>query len=108
MDLQLLMPWLLAATTILNLGTLVYNLMSSSSKKNAAAISDLTALMAAHGSRIQSLESDMKHLPDAKAVADLRLAISDLGGKIGRMEESQSNSARTINRVEEFLLKQAS
>jgi hypothetical protein len=35
---------------------------------------------------------------------EMRLQISDMAGNIGRMEESQKGVARTINRVEDFLI----
>lgn len=105
MELQEMMPLMLAATTIINLATMVYNILTSTSKKNAAEILKVASALSDHAIRIQSIEGEMKHLPDAKAVMALQLVISDLSGQLGQIKESQSSAARDISLMKEFLLK---
>lgn len=117
MDINQVLPWIVAANTLVVLATALYAFLTSGAKKTATALdqfkSSLDATMqklgetiAAQDRRIQVLETEMKHLPDAKAFGDLRLAISELAGKVGRMEENQMGVSRTVHRVEDFLMKQ--
>lgn len=117
-ELEPMKAWLGFIALVISVGTTIWMMLTSPAKKTASdlqshkehAEGEMRALMqavTALGARTQSLESEMKHLPDAKAVMEMRLAIAELSGKIGRMEESQSGVARTVNRVEEFLLKGA-
>ena len=54
--------------------------------------------------RLTQIEAEMKHLPDEKALMELKLSISEMKGGLGRMEESISGLTRTTHRVEEYLL----
>lgn len=116
MDMEDLRSWLGLLALLISVGTSIWMFLTSGAKKTANELAEfkkvdaeekkamMTAITAL-GQRTQSLESDMKHLPDAKAVMEMRLSISELSGKIGRMEESQIGVARTVNRVEDFLMK---
>ncbi|WP_258593408.1 DUF2730 family protein [Mesorhizobium sp. AR07] len=117
MDLNLLMPWLGAAALILSLGNTVNGFFTSGAKQTAkdltttkndlvGLISTLTKLVEDQDRRLQAVEIEMKHLPDAKSFMELRLSISDMAGKMGRLEESQLGVSRTVRRVENFLMKQ--
>ncbi|MER9851232.1 DUF2730 family protein [Mesorhizobium sp. M0106] len=117
MDLNLLMPWLGAAALILSLGNTINGFFTSGAKKTAADLvttrSDLTGLIATltklvedQDRRVQAIEIEMKHLPDAKAFVDLRLSISEMSGKMGRMEENQIGVSRTVLRIDNFLMQQ--
>ncbi|RWN30138.1 MAG: hypothetical protein EOR97_17350 [Mesorhizobium sp.] len=57
-----------------------------------------------HASRVQSIESDMKHLPDVKSFTDLRLAVAEIKGEAGKQAEVVNGIARTVHRMENFLL----
>lgn len=116
MDMENARSWLGLLSLLISVGTSIWLFLTSGAKKTANELAEfrkqdaeekkkLMEAVAALGQRTQALESDMRHLPDAKAVMDMRLSISELSGKIGRMEESQIGVARTVNRVEDFLLK---
>ncbi|UVK47623.1 DUF2730 family protein [Mesorhizobium sp. AR07] len=111
------MPWLGAAALILSLGNTVNGFFTSGAKQTAkdltttkndlvGLISTLTKLVEDQDRRLQAVEIEMKHLPDAKSFMELRLSISDMAGKMGRLEESQLGVSRTVRRVENFLMKQ--
>ncbi|MER8439567.1 hypothetical protein NKJ73_23655 [Mesorhizobium sp. M0074] len=115
MDITPLMPWLVAISTILSLGTTVFTLVTSGAKKTATDLSthkketgeryaELEKTLDGHGARIQSIESEMKHLPDATAFMDLRLAVSEIKGDAGKQAEVVNGIARTVHRMENFLL----
>lgn len=98
MDLNLILPAAVAANTLISCGTAIYALLTSGSKKNGEAIAD-------HERRIQSVESDVKHLPDRKMVHDLQLTLKDIQIEMASIKTSTEQSTRTSRRVEEFLLR---
>ncbi|HAU74833.1 hypothetical protein ATN81_05330 [Agrobacterium pusense] len=116
MDMENVRSWLGLVSLVISVGATIWLWLTSGAKKTASDLAEfrrqdaeekktMMAAITAIAQRTQALESDMKHLPDAKAVMEMRLSISELSGKIGRMEESQIGVARTVNRVEDFLLK---
>ncbi|MER9211589.1 DUF2730 family protein [Mesorhizobium sp. M0663] len=118
MDLTALMPWLLAASTLLNLGTTVFTLMTSGAKKTASDLeahktavedrcSGLDTKLDDYGSRIQSIESEMKHLPDKDMVHQLQMTMKDIQIEMANVKAETQAAARTSRRVEEFLLDRA-
>lgn len=113
-----LKEWFSLVAVIIAVGTSIWNIISSGSKKTAGDLvefqkkdaAEKKALMEAVqalGARTQALEIGMEHLPDAKAVYELRLALEQLSGKLGRMEENQLGMSRTVLQVQDFLMKGA-
>jgi hypothetical protein len=118
MDLQELMPWLGAIALILSLGNTVTSFLTSGAKKTAgdlAAFKESQALrlqkvdeqIDGHDSRIQELESTMRHLPDRQVVHELQLTMKDIQIELAGVKASTETAARTSRRVEEFLLDKA-
>jgi hypothetical protein len=115
---EVLKEWFGLVAIIIAVATSIWNIISSGSKKTANDLSEfrrqdaeekkaLVELVTGIAQRTQALESDMKHLPDAKAVYELRLALEQLSGKLGRMEENQIGMSRTVLQVQDFLMKGA-
>lgn len=100
MDLAPLVPWLSLAALVISVGTSVTTLLTSGTKSNATKLAD-------HERRIQTLEGDMKHLPDRATAHRLELAIEKLSGRVDTMSESLKPVAATSVRLQEFLLDQA-
>lgn len=116
MDLAQLMPWLVAANTIISLGTAAYALLTSGSKANSERIIQVEAKLADgdrqfqdkltdHDRRIQSIESELKHLPDKDTVVELRLSMAELSKKVAVMGESVGSVSRTVLRIDDYLHK---
>lgn len=110
-----LSTWASLASPLLSLATIVYVFLTAGSKKaqtdidefketNARDLQEIRVSLDNHGTRIQSIESEMKHLPDAAAFMDLRLAVSDIKGNAGAQAEVVNGIARTVHRMENFLL----
>jgi hypothetical protein len=110
-----LKSWLTVVLSSIALVTAIWNWVSAGSKKTASELEAykkadaeekklmMTAITEL-GRRIQTVESDVKHMPDSKAFMDMRVAMSELSGKIGRMEESQIGMARTVARIDDYLM----
>lgn len=105
MTFTFLKEWLgLIALAISFLGT-VYAWLTTRSKENSEHLSKLSGTVDNHKERIQKIESELAHLPSKDDVTALRLAISDMGGTIGRLDEGMKGIKNTIGRVENFLMK---
>lgn len=114
--LEPLKAWIGFIALVISVGSSMWLILTSPSKKTASElqlldnrVSDemklLMQAVSALGTRTQSIESELKHLPDAKAFMDMRIAISELSGKLGRMEESQLSTSRTVLQVQDYLMK---
>lgn len=116
MEMETAKSWLSFASLIISVGSTIWMFMSSASKRTATDLSDfkkqdavekkaLRDSLQALTTRTQSLESDIKHLPDSRSVMELQLAIEKLAGRLGRIEENQLGMSRTVLQVQEFLMK---
>lgn len=98
--------WLGAAALIISLLTSVYAWLTSGAKANTKRLDSIDNQLTEHDRRIQATESELKHLPDKDDVNDLKLAISELRGTVGRLDENMSGISRTVRRVEGYLTKE--
>jgi hypothetical protein len=57
--------------------------------------------------RTAKLEGELKHLPDKDAVNDLRLAIAELKGTVGRLDSTVTTVGRTVDRIDAYLREKA-
>lgn len=117
-DLSVLTQWLGAAALVISLCTTIYTLMTQSSKKTGAALEafqkrtgevleKLEGSLSAQASRIQALESEMKHQPDKDDVHRLEMKLGEIQLDMVRIGAVAEQSARTTQRMENFLLEQA-
>lgn len=108
-DLSLMKDWLGVISTGMAVLAAVYAFLTKRAAQNTTALEKLTEnvnnLAAATDKRLGKIEADMKHMPDAKALVDLKLELSDMKGSFGRFEEKVTSMSRTVSRVEDFLMK---
>jgi hypothetical protein len=99
--------WAGVVGAIVSIVVLVYGWLTSGSKENSQKLVDQQALIDGLDSRVQALESEMRHLPDKELVHRLELTMKDMQVQMAGMAASAEATARTARRVEEFLLDQA-
>ncbi len=111
-DLSLMKDWLSVISTGMAVLAAVYAFLTKRAAQNTTALEKLTEnvnkLATETDKRLGKIEADMKHMPDAEALVELKLAISEMKGSFGRFEEKMTSMSRTVVRVEEFLLKNGS
>ena len=66
-----------------------------------------TEKLTAHDRRIQSIENEMKHLPDRKAQHRMELSLTEMNGRFAALEEKLKPIAATSERLHELLMEQA-
>lgn len=97
MDIVAIVPYLSAAALIISIATAVNAFVGAGSKKNAS-------MLVEHESRIQALESEIKHLPDRDMVHDLQLTLKDIQIEMASIKVATEQSSRTSRRVEDYLI----
>lgn len=115
-------PWLSLALSTIAVGGFLWNWLTSGSSK---ALKEITALQkqVAEDSlkdadtntrrfqhletRVQSIESELKHMPDREATHQLQLAVERLNGRIETLDEKLKPVDALGRRLQEFLVRQA-
>ncbi len=108
------MKWLGLASLLISIGTVLWSGLSSGEKAVATDLAKFKEHQGKHdeevddaivglAARVQSLESEMKHLPDKDSVVDLKLAMAELKGTVGRLDESLGSVQRTVLRIDDWL-----
>jgi len=93
------------ASTVVALSSALYTWLTSRSKANADTIEALKDEHTTLRERVQKLESEIIHLPDKDSVHRLELHVTEMSGSIGRIEEQFKGVSRTVNRIDDFLMK---
>jgi predicted nucleic acid-binding Zn-ribbon protein len=81
---------------------------------NATALQAIDVVLDSHEKRLLAMEGEFKHLPAREDVSDLKLAISELSGTVGRLEaqvkgsvdrldEQVGSIGRTVHRIDDYL-----
>ncbi len=118
MDLDFIIPAAVAVNTLISCGTAVYALLTASSKKTATDLAEFKATVAtdfetiqtSHAAvdrRVQTLESELKHLPDRAMVHDLQLTLKDIQIELASVKAATEQATRTSQRVETYLLERS-
>lgn len=91
----------------LNLIAHVRNMLSLGEKKLDARLTKVEAKLIEQDRRIQSVESEMKHLPDRDMAHRLELAVEKMSGRLDTMAETLKPIRATTERMNELLVEQA-
>lgn len=102
-----LKDWLGVVALAISLLTSVYAWITFKAKANAEHLKAVDAKLVDLDRRVQSIESELKHLPNKDDVNELKLGMAQLDGTVGRLDESLSGVSRTVRRVEGFLMKES-
>jgi hypothetical protein len=82
-------------------------LLKDGNSEIAAQLAAVNTRLADHDRRVQSLESDMKQVPDREAIHRLEINFEKLAGQVGLMYERMAPIASTTRRLQDFLLEKA-
>lgn len=107
MDLAPIVPWISAVISIITLGTLLKNMLSSGEKQLAASLDKAVDKLIEHDRRIQAVESELKHMPDRDTTHRLEIALEKMSGRLDTMVETLKPIRETTRRMDELMLDQA-
>jgi hypothetical protein len=117
-----ILSWIVGANVVITLLTTLYTLLSARGTKALTAVGELSKALTAFiderkltdaatiarivlaESRVQSVEAEIKHMPNQKTVHELQLTLKDMAIEMTKIGASADQSARTAGRVEAYLL----
>ncbi len=80
----------------LNLIAAIRTLLSAGEKMLDERLRKAESKLIDHDRRVQSIESDLKHLPDRNATHRLELMMAEIVGRLNTMEKSQEGQFATM------------
>lgn len=95
------------ALSSLNLIAHLRSMMSQGEKKLDERLVKVETKLVEHDRRIQTVEGEMKHLPDRDTQHRMELQLADMNGKFAALEERLKPIAAVSIRLQEFMLDQA-
>lgn len=113
-----LVVWAAAISTLLGVGTTIYNLMTAGARKNDTRIADLTCkvddtekaltVKLTEGERrMQRIEDRLTTVPTAEMMHRLELNHATMMGELGMMSERLKPVAAIAERMQEVLMNNA-
>lgn len=107
MDIAPLLPWVSAAISAATLLALAKSYFSSGEKGLDARLKTAEKTLIDHDRRVQTIEGEMRHLPDRDSAHRLELTMEKISGRLDTLDERLKPIAHTSGRLQEFLLEQA-
>lgn len=106
-DFASVLPWVSGLISIITLLTLLKNILSSGEKELDVRLKAAEAKLIEQDRRLQTIEGEMKHLPDRDAQHRMELQLAEMNGKFAALEERLRPIAQVSIRLQEFMLEQA-
>lgn len=100
-----LQGWLTLLALIIGLANTAWQFLTKDVRASAAKIKEHGKDLAEHDRRIQTIESELKHLPSKDEVAKLNIAIAEMRGDIKELDGHMESVTHTVRRIEDYLLK---
>lgn len=100
-----LSEWASLIAVLLSVGSIVYTRITAGSTANKAVLEDHGARLTTHAERLAQIENDIKHLPPKDDVTELKIAIAELKGTIGKLDTHLTSIASTVVRMDDYLRK---
>lgn len=97
---QVLILWALGLSTVINLGTVVWNIFSGPSKKNGARLDALAGQLGLVDQRVAKVEQIQQALPSKDELHELELAMEGLKGELKAMAAVMKGQTDIMGRVE--------
>jgi len=86
LDVAPLISWIVAAMTVVNFLILLKGILSSGEKALEARLVKAESKLIEHDRRIQTVESDMKHLPDKETTHRIEMTMITIVGRLDRQD----------------------
>lgn len=100
---QVLILWALALSTLINLGTVIWNIFSGPSKKNGARLDALALTLNALDQRLFSVEQTQRVLPSKDDIHELELSMERLKGEMKTMSQVMAGQSAIMERMENIV-----
>lgn len=101
---QVLLLWAVALSTVINLGTVIWNIFSGPSKRNGAKLDEHSATLRQLDGRLSSIESAHRDMPKQKDFHESEMAMVALGGKIDVLTERLKPLEAVMERAQQWMM----
>ena len=102
-----LTPYFAIALAAIALLTQIKTILSSGEKKLEERTAKIESTLVSHDRRIQTVETEITHLPDRDTAHRLELNLEKLSSQVSQLNERIKPIASTSDRMMELLLEQA-
>ena len=100
---QVLIVWALALSTLINFGTVIWNIFSGPSKKNGARLDAMATVLTALEQRITASEQTQRALPSKDDIHELELSMERLKGERKTLSQVMAGQSAITERMESIL-----
>ncbi|WP_435656067.1 DUF2730 family protein [Brucella pituitosa] len=104
---EIVLPYLSLVIAIIAIAGHAKGWINSGEKQIKDAVADHNAKLTEHDRRVQTLENEIKHLPDRDSQHRMELALAQMNGRFAALEEKLKPIAATSERLHELLMEQA-
>lgn len=96
-------PWLSFAAAALSVGTILWNILNSGSKRNAERLAGHGSRLSDHDQRITALEQAQSSMPTKDDMHALHLGVSEMRGDMKELRAVISGSSQVMGRLEKIV-----
>lgn len=100
LNLAPLVPWLSFLAVALSVGTVLWNMLNSGSKRNAERLESHAKRLGDHDQRLATLEQTQGSMPRKDDIHQLHLGMSELRGDLREMRAVMDGSRQIMGRLE--------
>lgn len=100
---QFLIVWAVALSTLINFGTVVWNIFSGPSKKNGARLDAMASTLLSLEQRVSAGEQLQRTLPSKDDIHKLELSMERLKGEMKTLSQILAGQAQITERMEAIL-----
>lgn len=103
MDIETLTRWLGALALLLGITNTVSIWLRNGARKLEAKLDELFSNLKAHDRRIQTVESEQRHMPTKEDLHELTVSITALAGELKTQSTELDSVSRTVRRIDDHL-----
>ncbi len=100
---QVLIVWALALSTLINFGTVIWNIFSGPSKKNGTRLDAMAITLTALENRISASEQTQRAQPSKDDIHELELSMERLKGEMSKFGQAMLTHSENNSRIESIL-----
>lgn len=102
-DVDILIPWFSLTALLLATGNAIWAIMTRGTRATAEKVNEHEGKMIDHDRRIQSVESDIKHLPTKDEFNKMQVSLTEVRGELRTVSTELAGVDRTVRRIDEYL-----
>lgn len=98
-----LVPWLSLLAAALSVGTIIWNMLNSGTKRNAERLESHSKRLSDHDQRLIGIEQAQKSMPGKDDIHALHLGMAEMRGDLREMRAAMDGSAAIMGRLESIV-----